>query len=102
MSLAVSVHWDLGKEWTLWRSEVGIFSDFSWCPNVEADTDMAKAALGKQSRPQRKGGSIRGRSESGCLQKRVNPGSEWRPSQESCQTVQMKAQCQYFFIAQKS
>lgn len=75
MSLAVSVHWEIGNGWTLWRSEFGIFNDFCLCPNMGADTDLAKAALGKRSRPQRKRGSMRGRRESSSSQKRVNSGS---------------------------
>lgn len=88
--------WEIGNGWPLWRSEVGVSSDFCLCLNVGADTDVAKAALGKQSRPQRKGGSMRGRRESSSFQKRVNSGSgdhlQHGQSQDSCWAVQMKTQ----------
>lgn len=55
MSLAISVHWGIGKGWTLWRSEVSISNDFCLCPNMGAYPDLAETALGKQNRPQRMG-----------------------------------------------
>lgn len=96
MSLAVSVHWEIGKGWTLWRSEVGIFNDFSWSLNVGADTDVDKAALREQRRSQRKGGSIRGSRKSSCLQESIDSESgdrlQHRQSEDSCWTIQMKSQ----------
>ena len=74
LSLAVYVHWERSRGWTLWRREASIFNDFSLCLNMGADRDTDKAALGKHSRPQREKESIRVRRESRCHLKRVDSG----------------------------